>query len=168
MLAQDGAQERVDPDAPACPPPCPAVSSSSIVPLPLSSHPLPHLLPLFLFSVGPFSLPQPPSWLSVDEGGGKGGCRAWRAERTPTASCASFPRPEGCRARPFPLASLALDSACAGRRLWRVPFRSLARCRVLVCTLTSLYKDPVETPSAGLDFIYGKRKRKPGREASQP
>lgn len=44
----------------------------------------------------------------------------------------------------------------------------LARCRVLVCTLTSLYKDPVETPSAGLDFIYGKRKRKPGREASQP
>ena len=127
-LAQDGAQEGVDPDAPACPPPCPApsVPSPPIVPLPLSSHPLPHLLPLFLFSVGPFSLPQPPSGFSADEGGGKGGCRAWRAERTPMASCALFPRPAGCQAWPFPLANLALDSACAGRRLWRVPFRSLA------------------------------------------
>ena len=44
----------------------------------------------------------------------------------------------------------------------------LACCRALVCTLTSLYKDPGETPSAHLDLIYGKRKRKPGWEASQP
>lgn len=95
MLAQDGAQERVDPDAPACPPPCPApsVSSSSIVPLPLSSHPLPHLLPLFLFPFSCFlsgpslclSLPLGFLWMKEEEraGAGPGGQRGHRRPAVP-------------------------------------------------------------------------------------
>lgn len=54
---------------------------------------------------------------------------------------------------------------CPRRRFWRVPLLPLWG--------PSLHPDksmqrPLEIPSAHLDFIYGKRKRKPAREASQP
>lgn len=54
---------------------------------------------------------------------------------------------------------------CPGRRFWRVPLLPLWG--------PSLHPDksmqrPLEMPSAHLDFIYGKKKRKPAREASQP
>ena len=55
--------------------------------------------------------------------------------------------------------------ACPRRWFWRVPLLPL--WGPSLHPAKSMQR-PLELPSAHLNFIYGKRKRKPAREASQP